>query len=204
MSLLLENDADPDEAAVDDGLTPLWLSARSGLPRVVELLLKHGADHSKAVTVDAVGVQRLSEEAEAAAARAEAVPEAAELTSEPTTPADGRAEIDRSLLSTLTQMYSNEMGSLLEAKKGDTPLIAAVQSDRGDIARILLEADADPNQKGSEVRDVPLLLADQLDAHECVAVLEEYIAKSTQNLGCPEGVDDDVDSVDGVDAAPRE
>ena len=83
-------------------------------------------------------------------------------------------------------------------------MIAAIQSDRGDIARILLEANADPNQKVSDVRDVLLLLADQLDANECVAVLEEYIAKANQDVGCSEGVDAGVDGVDGVDAAPRE
>jgi hypothetical protein len=120
---LLENNADPDQAALDDGLTPLFISARKCFPRIVELLLKHGADHSKVVMVDGVDVQRRAEQAAAAAAKAEAVPKAADLTSEHTTIADHRAEIDRYLLATMTQMYANEMAAMLETKKGDTPLI---------------------------------------------------------------------------------
>ena len=177
VSILLENKADPNQAVLDDGSTPLFISSRKCHHMIVELLLKHGADHSKAVTVDSVGVQRISEQAEAAAARAASVPEKADLT----TVADHRAEIDRYLKATMTQMYADEMAAMLETKKGDTPLIAAIRSDGADVVRMLLGAGADPNQKVSEARGTPLHCAKQMEAEDCVAAIHDYMAKASQD-----------------------
>jgi hypothetical protein len=49
---------------------------------------------------------------------------------------------------------------------------------------MLLEANADPNQKVSEARDTPLCFADQMNVggrSDCVAAIEEYIAKADQD-----------------------
>ena len=147
MRLLLENNAEPDQEALDDSATPLFVSARNSHQPVVELLLKHGADHSKALTADAADEPGISEQVDAAASNA---------------------------LSMLTQMYRNEMTALMKAQKGDTPLIAAIQSDAAGIVRLLLAANADPNKKISETRESPFTLACEIDAEDCLAAITEY------------------------------
>ena len=181
MSLLLENNAEPDQESRDDGSTPLFVSARNCHHSIVELLLKHGADHSKALTVDATDVQRISERADAAASRAANVPKPADIAAKDMTVEDHRAEIDRSGLAMMTQMFANEMATLLEAQRGDTPLIAAIQNNDANVVNLLLAANADPDQIcRSKTQDTPLDLAIQIDAHDCVHAIQEYKAATAK------------------------
>ncbi len=56
---------------------------------------------------------------------------------------------------------------------GESPLHAAARRDRADLARLLLEADADPDAKGQGY-ETPLLIAASRGRAEVVSVLLEH------------------------------
>ena len=150
--LLLEHNADINQARIDCGATPVYLAAQEGHADVVQVLLEHNADPNRAETSNGTTpvfvaaqnghagvVKVLLGHTANPADPTQAVTHAGE---NPVYIAAGKGHVE----CVEALMTHNADPNLAETGHGVTPVIMAALKGHADVVKVLLENNADPNQ----------------------------------------------------------
>ena len=152
VKMLLQHNADPNQAKTDTGPTPVYMAAQNGHVACVKVLLEHNADPNQGRTDDG---------------RTPVFMAAYE----------GHVECTKALLEN-----SADPNKATAINGAQTPLYAAARNGYVDVTKALLENNADPNQATTDDGQTPVFIAALQSHVECLQVLLEHNVDPNQAL----------------------